>query len=179
MVQDLPLSAARMDDIQEHTAKDETLQVLIKVISNGWPGEKSTVPVEAAPYFNIRDELSVQSGIILRGERAVIPKSVRRDMLQRIHASHMGIEGCLRRARECLYWSAMSSQIKDLIQHCEICRSSDTKQQKEPLHSHDVPERPWAKVGVDHDLFKFNKTDYLIIVDYFSGFWEVEPLEST
>ena len=29
------------------------------------------------------------------------------------------------------------------------------------------------------DLFKFNKTDYLIIVDYFSGFWEIDPLEST
>lgn len=29
------------------------------------------------------------------------------------------------------------------------------------------------------DLFNFNKTDYLIIVDYFSGFWEVNPLEAS
>ena len=177
MVQDLPLAAARRDDIRAHTANDEGLQVLIKVIMSGWPEQKDEVPVEATPYFHIRDELSVQNGIILRGERAVIPKSLRRDMIPRIHAAHIGIEGCLRRARECLYWPAMNSEVKDFIQQCDVCRSSDNKQQKETLHPHDVPDRPWAKVAVD--LFKCNKTDYLIIVDYFSGFWEVDPLEST
>ena len=29
------------------------------------------------------------------------------------------------------------------------------------------------------DLFTFNQTNYLIIVDYFSGFWEIDPLENT
>ena len=53
----------------------------------------------------------------------------------------------------------------------------DNKQQKETLIPHDVLDRPSAKVGVD--LFKFKKTNYLIIVDYFSGFWEVDPLENT
>ena len=91
--------------------------------------------------------------------------------------SHMGVEGCLRRARECVRWPAMSSEVKDFILKCDICRSVDNHQQKETLISHDVPDRPWAKVGVD--LFTFNQTNYLIIVDYFSGFWEIDPLENT
>ena len=70
----------------------------------------------------------------------------------------------------------MSSEVKDFIVKCDISRSVDNKQQKETLIPHEVPDRPWAKVGVD--LFKFNKTNYLIIVDYFSGFWEVDPLEN-
>ena len=177
MVQDLPLAAARLDDVQAHTAKDEALQVLTRVILDGWPEDKNSIPTAAMPYFNIRDELSVQHGIILRGERAVIPKSLRNDILRRIHASHIGMEGCLRRARESVYWPAMTSEVKDFIVKCDICRSVDNKQQKETLIPHDVPDRPWAKVGVD--LFKFNKTNYLIIVDYFSGFWEVDPLENT
>ena len=45
-------------------------------------------------------------------------------------------------------------------------------QQKEPLQPQDVPSRPWAKVAL-------NGQQYLLIVDYFSGFWEVEPLQST
>ena len=98
-------------------------------------------------------------------------------MLRRIHMSHMGVEGCLRRARECVRWPAMSSEVKDFILKCDICRSVDNKQQKETLISHDVPDRPWTKVGVD--LFTFNQTNYLIIVDYFSGFWEIDPLEKT
>ena len=39
---------------------------------------------------------------------------------------------------------------------------------------HDIP---WAKVGVD--LFLLNNRDYLITVDYYSNFWEVDNLSST
>ena len=177
MVQDLPLAAARLDDVQAHTVKDDTLKVLTRVILEGWPEDKTAIPAAAMPYFSVRDELSVQNGIILRGKRALIPKSLRHDMLRRIHMSHMGVERCLRRARECVYWPAMSSEVKDFILKCDICRSVDNKQQKKTLISHDVPDRPWAKVGVD--LFTFNQTNYLIIVDYFSGFWEIDPLENT
>jgi hypothetical protein len=55
-------------------------------------------------YFDVRDELTVQNGLIFKGERVVIPTSLRLDMIKRIHYSHIGVEGCLRRARESLYW---------------------------------------------------------------------------
>ena len=127
MVQDLPLAAARLDDVQAHTAKDDTLQVLTRVILEGWPEDKTAIPAAAMPYFSVRDELKVQNGIIPHGERALIPKSLRHDMLRRIHMSHMGMEGCLRRARECVYWPAMSSEVKIFILKCDICRSVDNK----------------------------------------------------
>ena len=60
----------------------------------------------------------------------------------------------------------MSNKVKDFILKCDICHSVDNKQQKELLFP--IPDRPWDKVGVD--LFTFNQTNYLIIVDYFSGF---------
>ena len=71
----------------------------------------------------------------------------------------------------------MSKEVKDFIQHCEFYCSFENQQQKETMSPHDVPERPWAKVGVE--LSNFNKTDYLTSVDYFSGFWEIDPLENT
>ena len=43
--------------------------------------------------------------------------------------------------------------------------------------SHDIPDRPWAKVGTD--LFAKDGRDYLITVDYYSNFWEVDLLPST
>ena len=176
MAQDLPVATARQEDIRNHTEQDETLHEVTKAILSGWPEWKSDVPNAAAPYFNVRDELSVQNGVIFYGERAVVPISLRKDMLQCIHASHMGIEGCLRRARESLYWPGMNNEVKDFIQHCEVCRSTDVKQPKEPLQPHDIPTRPWVKVAVD--LFLCNGQNYLIIVDYYSGFWEVEHLDS-
>ena len=98
-------------------------------------------------------------------------------MLKRIHASDLCIDGCQWRARECLYWPRMSSEVKDYVQQFDVCRSTDSMQQKEPVQPRDVPSRPWAKVAVD--LFHLNGQQYLLIVDYFSGFWEVEPLQST
>ena len=110
MAQDLPVSAAWVDDIRRHT-EDHELQELIKVVLTGWPEDKSQVPNSAVPYYNVRNELAVQNGVSFRG-----------DMLQRIHASHLGIDGCQRQARECLYWPRMSSEVKDYVQQCDVCR---------------------------------------------------------
>ena len=79
--------------------------------------------------------------------------------------------------RECFYWPGMNAEIKNSISRCDVCRSCDTKQAKETLYPHEVPDRPWVKVAVD--LFEFNSRNYLITVDYYSGFWEVDPLEYT
>ena len=38
----------------------------------------------------------------------------------------------------------------------------------------EVPSRPWEKVGTD--LFEFKNKSYLIMVDYYSNFWEVDKL---
>ena len=43
--------------------------------------------------------------------------------------------------------------------------------------SHDVPLRPWGKVAVD--LFTQNQKDYLVTVDYYSGYWELDRLHNT
>jgi hypothetical protein len=51
------------------------------------------------------------------------------------------------------------------------------KQPKETLKSHDVPTRPWVKIGTD--LFCFSGNDYLITVDYYSSFFEIDRLYDT
>ena len=98
-------------------------------------------------------------------------------MIERIHSSHLGIEGCLRRAREILYWPSMNAEVKEFIESCEVCRTYETKQRKETLRSHDIPDRPWSKVGTD--LFTFNGMDYVLTVDYYSGFFEIDRLDDT
>ena len=50
-------------------------------------------------------------------------------------------------------------------------------QQKETLMPHEVPTRPWEKVGFD--LFTLKGLNYLVIVDYYSNFIEVDHLENT
>ena len=68
----------------------------------------------------------------------------------------------------------MKSDIKDFTSKCEACASYSTRQQKETLISHDVPDRPWAKISTD--LFNLDHKSYMVTVDYFSGFFEIDRL---
>ena len=95
-------------------------------------------------------------------------------MLTKIHASHIGIQGCLRRAREVLYWPGMNKDIEDHVAKCEVCNSQPAAQGKEPLICHEIPSRPWEKIAVD--LFELNGSEFMVTVDYYSSFFEVDRL---
>ena len=94
-------------------------------------------------------------------------------MLKRIHSSHIGVR-CLQRARACLYWPRTSAEVKEHISTCETCRTYETKQPKETLMIHEVPQGPCRKVG--SDLFTLNNCDYLVTVDYYSDYYELDKL---
>ena len=177
LVGQIPIAEPRLRDIREHTEQDEDMQILKKVILAGWPESKDEVPMAARPYFSIRDELSVLDGIVFKGEKAVIPVTLRKDMIQRIHAAHIGMEGSLRRARECLYWPGMNGDVRDTVGRCATCQTVSVRQQKEKLRPHETPERPYQIVGTD--LMEFDGIHYVVTVDYYSNFWEIDYLPST
>ncbi|XP_064107886.1 uncharacterized protein LOC135216447 [Macrobrachium nipponense] len=144
----------------------------------GWPEGNDEIPNVVRAYSHTKDEYSVQDGRVnFKSNRIVIPLNLRHKIMQVIHSAHIGIEGCLRRARECIYWPGMNSDIKQFILSCEICNKFPCAQQKETLINHEIADRPWQKVGVD--LMSIEKHNYLITVDYFSNFWEMDHLENT
>ena len=59
--------------------------------------------VASTPYFHMRSKYTVQDGLVFKGDRVVIPVSIWKEMQEAIHSSHIGIEGCIRRPRECIY----------------------------------------------------------------------------
>lgn len=83
---------------------DKSLQVLKAMIKKGWPEHKSNLPSIISPYFNMRDEMSIQDGLILKGERVAVPHASRSKLLKGIHSSHIGVNGCLNRVHECVFW---------------------------------------------------------------------------
>ena len=107
----------------------------------------------------------------------VIPKQLRPQIKRDIHIGHTGVEGCLRRARESVYCPNMNAELKEMVLSCETCRCYEVSYAKEPLMSHEIPQRQWQKI--DTDLFSLNGRDYLITVCYFSIFWEIDRLHDT
>ena len=64
-----------------------TLQVLVNVILQDWPEDKSSVLALALLFYNQRDALTVENSIIFRSERVVITAT--------LYSSHMGTNTCL------------------------------------------------------------------------------------
>ena len=102
----------------------------------------------------------------------IIPQSMKKDMLQKIHSSHLGIDACTRKAIDLRFLPEMNKDIHNFIQQCETCSEMYDQQQKEPLQTHRLPPRPWSKLALDQ--FSVDGKDYLVTVDYNSNYFEVD-----
>ena len=138
------ISDQLLAEVIEHTQRDPVMWQLIEVIQVGWPHEKRHVAMNLRPYFDFRDELLTENGLVLRGNSCVLPLTLRQTLLQKLHSSHLGVGGTLRRARESICWPRMNSDIKSYVEHCETCAAVKVKaQQKELLH----PQSAFETVG--------------------------------
>ena len=171
------LSEGTHQQIKQCTIADPALQSLKNVIMTGWPLTKEEVLVCICEYWNYKEELTVQDGLLYKGMKVIVPASMRPQMIARAHSSHLGPDACVRRARDVLFWPSMADQIKDQVQNCEVCNDFLARQQKEPLMTHKIPETPWSKVG--QDLFTLGDENYLVTVDYYSDYFELDLLSDT
>lgn len=167
----------RIEEVQQAMKEDNDLQILLKTIKEGWPDKKEDVPLEIRAFYDVRDVLSHQDGIILKGERILIPRVLRDNMKKRLHAAHLGYDSMMRRARNVIYWPGMSQEIKQVADTCEACQQSKPKNQKETLKQHEEGTTPWNKIGID--LFEIDKRIYMVTIDYYSNFIEIEYMSST
>ena len=163
-----------LQQVRNATATDSTLVKLGEIILKGWPDHRADTDVELLPYYNYRDELTIQDGIIYRGERIVIPRSLRQEMKSKIHAGHLGINSCLRGARDLLYWPGMSAEIRQHVETCGTCATYASKQAKETPVISAIPDRPWKKGATD--MLSWAGDEYFVTVDYHGGYFELDKL---
>ena len=165
------------DEMLQETNKDEELQSLKHYISTGWPAKRSQIPVFLHPYWNFRDELTVESGILMKNSKILIPETLKQKYLKQIHQGHQGIEACRSRAREFVFWVNINSDLKEMVEKCDICQSQQNSTASVQKYVSEVPPHPWHTLG--SDLFYFQRIDFLVVVDYFSKYLIVRKLPSS
>ena len=74
------------------------------------------LPQELHPYWNFKDELSVEDGLVTKSSRLLIPSTLRRKMLEQIHKGYKGIEKCMLKARELVFWPGLSDKIIEAVE---------------------------------------------------------------
>ena len=159
------------------TAQDRDFQDLINIIISGWPQLKSQTPPTLWPYWTFRDELTIHDGVIYKGSQIVVPPTMRDDILRKVHVAHLGAESNIRMCKDFLFWPGMNSDIRAMCQSCGKCAQFGPQNPKEPMRSQPIPTRPWQFVS--QDIASFENGNYLITVDHYSDFIEVDELPNT
>jgi len=140
--ENLSIAPYRIAEFRCETVNDAVMQSLIVSVKSRWALPKKQCDSLLTPYYDKRSELVEDKGLIFLGEWLVVPTALRKEMLKQIHRSHIGIKGCLRRAREVLYWPLMNAEVKDFISKCTICQSHKPDQCHEDMQPYPVPPRP-------------------------------------
>ena len=120
--------------------------------------------------------LSIESGLITCGNRIIVPREMRPEMLQYIHEGHQGKERCLLRARNTVCWPKMTYNIQQTIEKCVICQEYG-KSQLLIGTTQELPPFLWHTLATD--LFYWKRMDFLIVADVFSKYIIVRKLPNS
>ncbi|XP_052778759.1 uncharacterized protein K02A2.6-like [Mya arenaria] len=149
----LHVTDKRLEIIRAETAKDPQMIKLKRAISQGWSESRSNCDPSIVEFH--RDEISTEDGLIFRGHTLVIPKSMRNELVEKVHSSHLGITKTLERAKDSLFWPGMSKQVTDYVTTCPICLAHRDANASLPLITTEFPDRPFQKIATD--LFHFHE----------------------
>lgn len=165
------LSAIDIDEVEAESGNDEELIELRECLDRGiWNYTSNAIK----PYFPFRNELGKVGDMVVRGSRLIIPKGLRRRMLQLAHEGHPGRTKMAERLRSTSWWPGMDNEIARTVDSCEGCRLVGLPERPEPMQRRRMPEAPWVDVAIDF-LGPLPSGDYLlVIIDYFSRYKEVE-----
>jgi len=170
--------AITLDEIRDATQNDPELQEVIKYIQNQRWFESSA---NLQSYKNVRNELSLADGLVMRGDRIVIPQKLQDRVIKTAHRSHQGIVKTKQFLRETVWFTNLDRLVEKAVSHCLYCQVATPKscETMEPLKMTPLPDGPWSEVAVDFSG-PFKNGDYLLVViDEYSRFPEVEVVTST
>ena len=131
-------SSSMLQKIKEQSSLDAELNALKEMIHAGWPAHIQQFPTPLKPYWPYRDELATEDRIVMKAHRIIIPATLQKEILTKLHAPHQGTERTKLRARTSVYWRGLYKDIEETTKTCSTCEELQHNQQKEPLITTEV-----------------------------------------
>lgn len=173
----LSVTDRRLEIIRQAIRDDREMKILTRHILEGWPNSRSDCDPAVTHLWNHRDELSFEDDLIFRGQTLLIPKSLQPELIKQVHTGHLGVTKTVQRARDCLFWPGMQKQITEHVLQCPVCLTHRDSNAREPMVTSEFPDRPYQILSTD--LFHFDNKDYMLTIDHYSRFFEVDYLPNT
>ncbi|KAE8743418.1 hypothetical protein FOCC_FOCC010990 [Frankliniella occidentalis] len=160
----------------EATNNDKILQEVIGYVKTEWP-IKIKISPEAQQYWWCRNFLAFENSLLFFKDRLVIPHELRTRALQELHVGHQGIVKCKTLASQTIYWPGITKDVEKFVSECCVCARSAPSLRKQPLMPHPIPDLPYQNIAVD--ILDFNGKYFLVTVDCYSKWLDVNSLSST
>lgn len=122
----LSISNERLMNIREATRVDNTLQKVGLFLLNGWPAKVAEEDDELKQYAKYQEDIVMQEGIFYKGNRVIVPKKLRTDILKRLHAGHSGMEASIQLARDTVFWPRINEEIRKSVSSCLACQEAQS-----------------------------------------------------
>ncbi|KAI0980621.1 hypothetical protein GJ496_009627 [Pomphorhynchus laevis] len=91
------------------------------------------------PYYDKRDELSFEYGILMRAGRIFTPSKLRRDVLKAIHAGYAGIVGSKSLSRTYVWWLGINGDLEQYVHTCQACQQNRRCEPEHPIMNWSIP----------------------------------------
>ena len=113
------------------------------MIIKGWPKERRDIPQTIREYWPFSDELTIENGMIIKGNQILIPKHLQPEILKDLHIPHLGIVKTNLLAKSCIYWPRMHKDVQDMKGECSECQTNQRRQTPVAFVNRRLPREPW------------------------------------
>ena len=124
--------AMTASEIERETAKDSTLKIVEQCISS-----KNWSSLKSSPFWHMRDEFWLFGHILMRGNKVVVPETLRDKIIKLAHEGHQGMVRTKSRIRSRVWWPGMDAMVEKYVQACHPCQLVGRRPNPEPLNQRD------------------------------------------
>ena len=98
----IPAATRQLEEYRQAQMEDAECSQVREYCQMHWP-TKHSIESSLKPYWKVRGSLTLVDDLLLYNSRIVVPPSLRRETMLKIHEGHQGVERCRQRLRLCVW----------------------------------------------------------------------------
>ena len=138
-----------MGGCKADAALDDESVRLKNVITSGFPDRRDELPEDLRYFYPFRDELYVIDNTVFKEKKMLIPKKLRVQIVEALHAAHQGVSSMKANARDRFFWPHLDADIKSVRNQCKLCNEIAPSQANEQIIVTPSPNLPFEQVVMD------------------------------
>lgn len=158
-----------LSEIKEEIRNDEVAKnIKAALCSNDWSA--------VDPIFRaLKRQICEVDGILLKGDKIIIPKSLEKRILILAHEGHPGQARMKMRLRSKVWMPRLEAKVAMFVKGCKGCIMSSLPDCPPPMRNKTFPDGPFEDIVID---YKQIESDMLLLfVDYYSRYTTFEVVK--